>query len=1201
MGNSALTRAEPIAGYTPIERVGAGGYGEVWKVDAPGGLVKAIKFVYGHMDDARAARELKALNRIKQVRHPFLLSLERIEVVDGQLLIVTELADMSLKDRFEQCRAEGLPGIPRDELLVYLRDAADALDYMREKFSLQHLDVKPENLLLVGGRVKVADFGLVKDLHEVSMSMMGGMTPVYAPPEVFDDRASEHSDQYSLAIVYQEMLTGVLPFPGRTPAQLAAQHLHSRPLLGSLCEADRKIIARALSKDPAQRFASCKEMVEGLLKADPLGDDGGNESSADVAVDDSNVETATLASSATSVGQSGSLVEAEPRTGGAGSERSKPSTPTLAPGLPARRSSQPRRVTPSIEPAPVYDLPPIEISAADVGLRPTLCIGIGGTGRRVLLAMRRRLYQRFGPLEALPAWDMLLLDTDQQAVASAMQVDPTVALSAGHQTLPLPLRRPQDYRAASEKFLHWLSRRWLYNIPRSLQTQGIRPLGRLALVDHAQAVMQRLREAIGRVTDAEAIERSLETTQMELRDRTPRIFVVASISGGAGSGMVLDVGYALRKTLADLELADDGLAALLVHATGHDAAAADLATANAYACLTELYHYEQNDQAYPGDPALGLPSFRPEEKPFEDTYFVHFGDGLTRSAYQTAVDRVAGYLYLDIATAAGACFDICRGLEHRSSQSAPREPQVRSFGLSEIHCDVGRAAESESQRACRRVVLRWLGKPGSAAERHDAAQQPSKITQRVNEVAQACVRTVHLDVLPLVEHLHTMAERSLGHDAATLARQVFEEAGNAARTGRDRQRTFDRAVARVEQLLEGRADPCDLNEPPAGSAETDADADDDEDRVRGVRTALADHVQLLGKEQGQMLRQCVLDFVDDPKGRLAAADDARNWFQLHLDGMRDELERLRREAQEERLQLQRELLRGDRGARGGTSSWWLRWRGSAVPADDAQFGRYCQLRLSEVALDAVGDLIDMDQSHLNEVERQIAQIRRVLDRLADSFRRSQQRVVEREAETDAAEGELGRHLTAAVECALHESLSDFVTNIDQQFQQEFLASHGGLSALADDDPQLMGTLPEALRLAAWATMREAAQQIDVASLFLDQQTDREATCCLLRRCHDAAEPPLLTTGGSRRWVAVLPRGEGDKRLYQLVRDTVDVAPTVVFDGDRDITFCCEAQQLSLAKLAARLVESNPAAAQVASRIHVRNDVPWTEFELPSYR
>src|SRR5947209_15922874 len=143
MAATLTPQAEPIPGYRLIQRLGRGGFGEVWECEAPGGFRKAIKLVYGSLDDAGeegkgAEQEKKALERIKQIRHPFLLSLERFDSIDGQLRIVMELADRSLWDRFRECRNNGMPGIPRDELLRYMAEAAEALDMMNQEHNLQH-------------------------------------------------------------------------------------------------------------------------------------------------------------------------------------------------------------------------------------------------------------------------------------------------------------------------------------------------------------------------------------------------------------------------------------------------------------------------------------------------------------------------------------------------------------------------------------------------------------------------------------------------------------------------------------------------------------------------------------------------------------------------------------------------------------------------------------------------------------------------------------------------------------------------------------------------------------------------------------------------------------------------------------------------------------------------------------------------------
>jgi serine/threonine protein kinase len=265
--------SQPIPGYRLLEPIGSGGFGEVWKCEAPGGIFKAVKFVYGELnslagDSPRADEELRAIQRIKAIRHPFLLSMDRVENGDGELIIVMELADQNLQDVMATYQHNGRQGIPRRELLGYLREAAEVLDLMNQEHQLQHLDIKPRNLFLVSNHVKVADFGLVKSLSgkgNPAQIHLGAITPIYASPELFLGGFSHYSDQYSLAIVYQELLTGTLPFTGKNCRQLLFQHTKEEPDLRSLSAPDQGIVARALAKNPNKRFASCMAFIDALL------------------------------------------------------------------------------------------------------------------------------------------------------------------------------------------------------------------------------------------------------------------------------------------------------------------------------------------------------------------------------------------------------------------------------------------------------------------------------------------------------------------------------------------------------------------------------------------------------------------------------------------------------------------------------------------------------------------------------------------------------------------------------------------------------------------------------------------------------------------------------------------------------------------------------------------------------------------------
>jgi serine/threonine protein kinase len=257
-----------------LEPLGRGGFGEVWKCEVPGGLHKALKVVRGGCEvgavKSAAAVELEAIQHIKAIRHPFLLSMDRVELRGDDLLIVTELADKSLHDLAAGYRARGLPGIPREELVPLLLETAEALDVINFDHGLQHLDVKPRNLLLVGNHIKVADFGLVYSLCELgpgkSRQRRGGVTLLYASPETLEDGVSRHSDQFSLAVVYQELLTGTFPFWGKTASHQVLLHLSAQPNLEPLPAGDRPAMARALSRTAEQRFGSCLEFVQALLE-----------------------------------------------------------------------------------------------------------------------------------------------------------------------------------------------------------------------------------------------------------------------------------------------------------------------------------------------------------------------------------------------------------------------------------------------------------------------------------------------------------------------------------------------------------------------------------------------------------------------------------------------------------------------------------------------------------------------------------------------------------------------------------------------------------------------------------------------------------------------------------------------------------------------------------------------------------------------
>jgi len=1154
---------EPIPGYKLVKRIGAGGYGEVWTAEVPGDLVKAIKFVYGLLDEDRAARELKALNRIKGVRHPFLLSLERIEVVEGQLLIVTELAECSLKDRFEICRKQTPPGIGRDELLGYMRDAADALDYMTEQHSLQHLDVKPENLLLLGGRIKVADFGLVKDIHDHTASMMGGLTPIYAPPEVFEGRPSRRSDQYSLAIVYQEMLTAVLPFPGRTAAQLAAQHLNAKPRLSSLSENDQAVIARALSKKPSDRFGSCRELTDALVEAGkrpagqaaaPIGGDSGHSdvSGSPTATRLPSEMMANLDAATRAVQQltsAGGVIN--PTQGGMSRPvRFTQSRATRSPGKLADDS--PAHSAPELDALqnapPLVDVPPPEIETQSPPLRPTLFLGLGGCGGKVLRRLRRRLDDRL-PAELRMLAPMLLFDTDSRELAIAAHSDEQGRLKP-EETLAMPLRRSQDYREDSRKILEWLSRRWLYNIPRSQMTEGLRPLGRLALADHSQAATSRLKQAL------ETLHQ--QSTQLQLY---PRVVIVASPCGGTGGGMVTDVAF-LARQLA--EALPDGehmeIVIVLVHGTNRNPQQQELAAANTVATLTELAQFHRPAAVFPGDPACGLKPREAGATGVDAVYLIHAGEDLAPQQIDAASDRVAEFLMLDTATAAANLLEAAR-LEEGDQTGL----KLRSFGLYEFGFAHDKLLDDSVNRICRAAVQRFGGPTQAAQQKKppkllggggigNIVEPSANPLADIDHRAAALARTMGLDAEPLMQVVQQFAAADLGGDPEGFFKKLMV-------TGPHGQPLVEKWVASA----------CDL----FGMQHSDNSLDA---HPGELGQALDGRIGPWIAQVGTGLREWIEAIVEDPQCRVAGARRAAKWFQSYLKGLVDRLSETRGRIARDLQHAVRALAATDPSRKGARRT----------PQELATaFLQYSRLRLFELAAQRAGQIAHSLQSHAVAAHDSLVDLQREIDHLCEQFPAGERG----DASTGGAEVSAMRSNVADQLKGAEEPLAK---QLDEQLTQNLFATQGGLRAVVTAGGEGRQQLIAAVRSAARQAALAKVQSIDLASLLLAGQSGESP----LAKCLATAEPWLQRCGGRRRLLFVIPQqlvGQYNSATLaaQLGSTIFRQLPGVAPGGSSDLVLLFELGDISVAHAAAHLIDFRRDLADAASRLQTRSDITWT--------
>jgi len=270
-----MAEGTDFAEYTIVRCLGSGGMGEVYVAQHPRlPRQDALKVLRPEMSTNQEFRErfLREADLTAALSHPNIVGVYDRGEFDGQLWISMEYVDGTDVSRL--LRSAG--GVSDDQAVAIISAVADALDYAHQH-DLLHRDVKPANILIsdtdpASRRIKLADFGIARCANDsvgLTATNMTVGTVFYAAPEqltgsVIDGRA----DQYALAATAFQLFTGAPPFENSNAAVIIGKHLSAPPPSLSQRRPDLTaldpVLAKALAKDPRDRFDKCADFARAL-------------------------------------------------------------------------------------------------------------------------------------------------------------------------------------------------------------------------------------------------------------------------------------------------------------------------------------------------------------------------------------------------------------------------------------------------------------------------------------------------------------------------------------------------------------------------------------------------------------------------------------------------------------------------------------------------------------------------------------------------------------------------------------------------------------------------------------------------------------------------------------------------------------------------------------------------------------------------
>ncbi len=261
-----------VGNYRILAELGSGSFGVVYRCEHVflQNRIGAIKLMHASHLDSQEERDnfIREARLLEMLRHPHILPILDVGVHDGFPYLVTEYAPLgSLRDRQQRIDPRLLP---MEESLKILSQVGMALDHAHAQ-NIIHRDLKPANILFnARGDALLADFGIATTLATASIKFVEASgSPPYMAPEQFQGTISKESDQYALACIAYELLTGNRPFSAPDPFTLGYKHLMETPVPPTQYNAAipasiEQAILKAMAKERMERFPNVAAFIAAL-------------------------------------------------------------------------------------------------------------------------------------------------------------------------------------------------------------------------------------------------------------------------------------------------------------------------------------------------------------------------------------------------------------------------------------------------------------------------------------------------------------------------------------------------------------------------------------------------------------------------------------------------------------------------------------------------------------------------------------------------------------------------------------------------------------------------------------------------------------------------------------------------------------------------------------------------------------------------